>query len=152
MSVRQSTPYLGSFHFLSKEVAEVCTESTSPPTNCFILSTISLVIFLPTAEEEGWASSQCCKHLPFQSPLFGFTVSVRLREYQPSKGLQQLWGTRIWPLWHWAAQELLIFFHFFLKVSVPTFRELTWSVCCSPPKSMVSITKTLTCDMQVIHS
>lgn len=128
MSVRQSTPYLGSFHFLLKELAEVCTESTSPPTNCFILSAISPVIFLPTAEEEGWASSQSCKHLSFHSPLFGFTLSVSLRGSRPSKGLHPFWGTRIWPSWHRIAQEFLIFFHFFLKVSVPTSRELTWSV------------------------
>lgn len=149
MSVRQSTPYLGCFHFLLKELTEVCTESTFPPTNCFILCAISPVIFLPTAEEEGRASSQRCKHLPFHSPLFGFTVSVRLRVSWPSKGLHKFWGARIWPSWHRTAQEFLIFFHFFLKVSAPTSRVLTWSVRFSPPKPMVSITKTLTCGMQV---
>lgn len=75
VSVRQSTPYLGSFHFLSKEVAEVCTESTPPLTN---LWAISPTISLPTEVEEAWAFSYCCKHLPRRCGLLRLTVSTKL--------------------------------------------------------------------------
>lgn len=70
------------------------------------------------------------------------------RGSRPSKGLHPFWGTGIWTSWHRTAQEFLIFFHFFLQISVPTSRELTWSVCCSPQNPWFP-SQTLTCDKQV---
>jgi len=57
----------------------------------------------------------------------------------PPKGLHWLW-------WHqdmtfMTRNSTGIFFLFSLGISVPAFRELIGTVCCSPPQSMVSVTK-----------
>lgn len=152
--MRQSTPYLGSFHFLLKEVAEVCTKSTSPLTNYFILFAISLGIFLPTAEEEGWASPCCCKHL-LQARLLWFSVRVKLRLPQTSPSnsgpSHRAPTASVAPGYGLCDtkqhQNFLIFF--FLGNKVHTFRKLTWTTCCSSQKSMVSLTKVMICDTEV---
>jgi len=109
-----------------------------PPTNYFAISAISPMIFLPTAEEEGWASLSVANafllNLKCLDSAYDAAGNPDFSQQCPWKGFHQFSDVRIWPSGHKAAQAFLIFFLFDLETPVPVSIELNWTVHCSPLK------------------